>query len=75
VRLRAILQPYAAPAAHTGKLIQRLKPSEAINPGCLGGFVADGRNEAGNALAGARELSIAGWLRTARRSTRANLCC
>jgi len=41
--VRAILQPYAAPAAHTGKLIQRLKPSEAINPGALvGSLQTDG---------------------------------
>jgi len=41
--IRAILQPYAAPAAHSGKLIQRLKPSEVINPGALvGSLQTDG---------------------------------
>lgn len=37
--IRAILQPYAAPAAHSGKLLERLKPAESINPGALLGWV------------------------------------
>ncbi len=37
--IRAILQPYAAPATYSGKLLERLKPSEAINPGALLGWV------------------------------------
>jgi hypothetical protein len=41
--IRATLQPYAAPAAHSGKLIERLKPAEAINPGALvGSLQTDG---------------------------------
>jgi len=41
--IRAILQPYAAPAAHSGKLIERLKPAETINPGALvGSLQTDG---------------------------------
>ena len=37
--IRAILHPYAAPAAYSGKLIERLKPLEMINPGALLGWV------------------------------------
>lgn len=37
--IRAILQPYAVPAARSGKLLERLKPSEPINPGALLGWV------------------------------------
>jgi hypothetical protein len=37
--IRAILQPYAAPAARSGKLLERLKPAESINPGALLGWV------------------------------------
>jgi biotin carboxyl carrier protein len=40
--IRAVLQPYAAPAAHSGKLLERLKPSETINPGALLGWVETG---------------------------------
>jgi hypothetical protein len=37
--IRATLQPYAAQAERSGKLLERLKPSEAINPGALLGWV------------------------------------
>jgi len=37
--IRATLQPYAAPAARSGKLLERLKPLETINPGALLGWV------------------------------------
>jgi biotin carboxyl carrier protein len=40
--IRAILQPYAAHAAHSGNLVERLKPSEGINPGALLGWVETG---------------------------------
>lgn len=40
--IRAMLHPYAAPAMHSGKLIERLKPSEVINPGALLGWVEAG---------------------------------
>jgi HEAT repeat protein len=40
--IRAILQPYEAPAEREGKLIQRLKPAETINPGALLGWVQAG---------------------------------
>jgi hypothetical protein len=40
--IRAILQPYSAPASRPGKLIERLKPSEVINPGALLGWVNTG---------------------------------
>lgn len=37
--IRATLQPYAATAARPGKLIERLRPSEIINPEALLGWV------------------------------------
>lgn len=37
--IRAMLQPYAVPAAYSGKLLERLKPAETINPGALLGWV------------------------------------
>ena len=37
--IRSTLQPYAAPATRSGKLVERLKPSEAINPEALLGWV------------------------------------
>lgn len=37
--IRAILQPYEVPSAHAGKMLERLKPSETINPGALLGWV------------------------------------
>jgi hypothetical protein len=40
--IRAILEPYPAPAPQTGNLAQRLKPSEAINPGALLGRIESG---------------------------------
>ena len=44
--IRATLQPYAAPAAYSGKLLERLKPAETINPGALLGWVqADGTKQ------------------------------
>jgi biotin carboxyl carrier protein len=37
--IRAMLQPYSVQAAYPGKLLERLKPPEAINPGALLGWV------------------------------------
>lgn len=37
--IRALLQPYSAPAGQSGKMIERLKPEETINPGALLGWV------------------------------------
>jgi len=37
--IRAMLQPYSVPAAYTGKMLERLKPAEPINPGALLGWV------------------------------------
>jgi HEAT repeat protein len=37
--IRAILQPYSVPAAYPGKVLERLKPAEPINPGALLGWV------------------------------------
>lgn len=45
--IRAMLQPYSVQAAYSGKLLERLKPQEAINPGALLGWVqtAAGKQE------------------------------
>jgi biotin carboxyl carrier protein len=42
--IHAILQPYSTPAPRPGKLIERLKPPETINPGALLGWIeTDGK--------------------------------
>jgi HEAT repeat protein len=40
--IRAILQPYTLAAARNGKLSERLKPDDAINPGTLLGHIESG---------------------------------
>ena len=40
--IRAILQPYQVQAAYSGKMLERLKPAEPINPGALLGWVQTG---------------------------------
>jgi biotin carboxyl carrier protein len=41
--IRAILRPYAMPATKAGKLNERLKPGDAINPGTLLGHIESGQ--------------------------------
>jgi biotin carboxyl carrier protein len=41
--IRAILRPYAMPATKAGKLNERLRPGDAINPGTLLGHIESGQ--------------------------------